>query len=193
MKISIYTYNRFPLLNIDNIGVSDSPEITKFGPGIRREHVIIYILNGEGYFNNNKLKKGQGFIALSKTLNEFYSSPSNPWTILWITSCDNEIEHLIKYYKFDRNTCTFNYDFVDELIDISHDLRNMDSLYVKRAEMLEIYMKIFKHHSTEPINVAFSSEKQYIDCNSLYINQLSETNLGKRFNKNLRCKSTLSF
>ena len=71
LRYTIYTsFTRFSALNIDNIGISDDMNITRFGPGQRTSYIIFYVTNGKGYFNGHLIKKGQGFIRgeLSKRL-----------------------------------------------------------------------------------------------------------------------------
>ena len=171
MRYSIYSqYKRFSSLNIDNIGVSDEADITRFGPDNRGSSIIFYVLNGKGYFNGNLVEKGQGFIHISKQPEEYHSDENEPWTLLWAATDDNAMKPILNSVNADKTTGIFNCDLSPYLPELMKKLKKLNMKKLNRAEMLEIFMSIFKYHfaSIEPFLHA-ATERAYLDYAINYI------------------------
>ena len=69
---------------IYSIGFSDDPRVTRFGPSVRNQYIIHYVLSGKGSFNGNKVEKEQGFLIVPGMYEEYHSDESDPWSFLWI-------------------------------------------------------------------------------------------------------------
>ena len=72
MRYSVFSDKALPVLSINNIGYGKNPEITRFGPGRRKEYIIHYILSGEGYFNGNMVTDGKGFLITPESYEYYY-------------------------------------------------------------------------------------------------------------------------
>ena len=59
-----------------------------FGPAVRPNYVVHYILEGEGDYvveeRRYHLKAGQGFIIEPNTVTFYKACPENPWTYVWV-------------------------------------------------------------------------------------------------------------
>ncbi len=175
---SISTFERFPALNIDCIGFSSNPSVTRFGPATRFEHVVIYVLEGSGFFNNIRLTKGQGFIHSILSLGEYYPDPDDEWTLLWIVSDEFAFTHLDKYYKADKKTHIFNYDFADKLVPVTDFIRENTTKRFNRAKMLELYMGILSHHMPMEQHFKYeSNERKYAETAENHIKTYYNLNL----------------
>lgn len=171
MKYSVYSvYKRFSALNIDNIGVSDESDITHFGPDARGSSIVFYVLNGKGYFNGNLVCKGQGFLHLSKAFEEYYADENEPWTLLWVATDDSAMKAMTKYFKADKETCIFNCDLTPVVPNLLKKLKKYNRNKLNRAEMLEIFMSIFKYNLDTPESTKHkATERTYIDYAVNYI------------------------
>lgn len=169
MRYQMFSYGNFPLLEIKSIGFSSNPNTTKFGPGKRDEFIIHYILKGEGFFNNQKLHAGQGFLITPELEEEYYYPDSdNPWEFVWIISVDPTIRKIFDFLSSDSSV--FEYNFPDKLNDIKQHLITCKNQITTPIEMLKMFLSIFKHHfDTKHTNKTKSNSQIYIDAAMNYI------------------------
>ena len=180
MWYSIYsTFTRFSALNIDNIGISDETNVTHYGPTqSRSSYVIFYVVNGKGYFNGNLVLKGQGFIHDSYAFEEYYPDPDDPWTLLWFATDDSAMGAMLKYCNADKETCIFDCDLTPVLPSLMETFEKHNKKKLNRAEMLEIFMKIFKISLDVPLNWKYErSERAYVNHAVKYIQSNYHTNI----------------
>lgn len=131
------------LLALDNIGYSTDSAINRFGPGRRNLYLVHYVIEGEGFFNGNHLKAGQGFLIRPGQLEDYYPDDAHPWTNLWVTSRDPAIEELFDGYEADANTMIFDYDYIPTVKNVTKILReNHDRLY-SPSLILEIFLHMY--------------------------------------------------
>ena len=78
---------------IYSIGFSDDPQITRFGPSVRNQYIVHYVLSGKGRFNGTRVEKGQGFLIVPGMREEYYPDEKEPWSFLWIISEDPQMEY----------------------------------------------------------------------------------------------------
>ena len=59
-----------------------------FGPAVRPNYIVHYILEGEGDYvvedRRYHLKAGQGFLIEPNTVTFYRANPDNPWTYVWV-------------------------------------------------------------------------------------------------------------
>ena len=82
MLYHILSYESTSLLKIDNIGFSSDTKICRFGPGQRELFLIHYVIEGEGYFNNEHVQEGQGFLKTPNMLENYFPKNETPWKLL---------------------------------------------------------------------------------------------------------------
>lgn len=98
------TYNEFDInnfdLSIDHYGSEKCDKGYSFGPAIRDNYVIHFILEGRGQFIINgqtvKLRAGDIFI-LPKDMTTFYQADSQiPWHYIWVGFSGSQAESILK-------------------------------------------------------------------------------------------------
>lgn len=70
---------------------------------------IHFVLDGAGYFNGNKLEKGNAFFIPKNHLCTYFPEPENPWTYAYINFTDDMPTDIIE--EIVRNNNTFEYQF----------------------------------------------------------------------------------
>lgn len=132
------------LLKIDNIGFSDDPKICRFGPGQRELYLIHYVISGEGMFNGNPVKNGQGFL-ITPNSRECYYPTTERWKILWVTSRDPNMKEIFESYNAHPNTRIFSYGYVKEADELTVMLKNNHGRCYTASKILEIFLNLYNN------------------------------------------------
>lgn len=178
----ILSYEDSRLLKIDNIGFSADPQICRFGPGKRELYLIHYVIKGEGYFNGNLLKEGQGFLITPQMFECYFPNDSNPWKLLWVTSRDPDILEIFNTYNANPQTKIFEYNYssiANDLTDIIQ--KNHNSIY-SASEILEIFLNLFNNQkkclkSENHADMYYNYAINYINTNffrPIHVHELTE-------------------
>lgn len=67
-----------------SLGLERDSEKAHWGPGVRDTYILHYVLEGEGFFNGNPVRKGQGFFIKRGQLHEYHSDTQTPWQYFWL-------------------------------------------------------------------------------------------------------------
>ncbi len=170
MRYSIFSKSNCPLLNISNIGCSADTAVTRFGPGVRNSYIIHYVISGKGYFNGASVTGGQGFLISPGMQECYFPDSKDPWEFLWVISNDPAMERLFPLFYADPHTNVFNYEHIDAVREASLVIiANNKSIY-DGFEMLELFLKIFKHQQKETLPKELKTNAEvYIDAALKYI------------------------
>ena len=96
-------------LYITSYGFEDISKNAHWGKGSRDTFIIHYVLGGEGVFNGNPVKKGEGFVITPKTSHEYHSSQNNPWKYFWLTFNGTSAHDICKKYIFSNELNIFKF------------------------------------------------------------------------------------
>ncbi|EOU1756621.1 AraC family transcriptional regulator [Clostridium perfringens] len=90
-----------------------------YGPAVRNNYLIHYIIDGEGtYYVNGqsyRLRKNQGFLICPNTLTYYKASKDNPWTYMWISFNGIKSKKYLHYSNLNENNLIFEYTEDDSL------------------------------------------------------------------------------
>ncbi|WP_415331264.1 AraC family transcriptional regulator [Clostridium perfringens] len=90
-----------------------------YGPAVRNNYLIHYIIAGEGtYYVNGqsyRLRKNQGFLICPNTLTYYKASKDNPWTYMWISFNGIKAKKYLHYSNLNENNLIFEYTEDDSL------------------------------------------------------------------------------
>ncbi|WP_224386798.1 AraC family transcriptional regulator [Clostridium perfringens] len=90
-----------------------------YGPAVRNNYLIHYIIDGEGtYYVNGqsyRLRKNQGFLICPNTLTYYKASKDNPWTYMWISFNGIKAKKYLHYSNLNENNLIFEYTEDDSL------------------------------------------------------------------------------
>lgn len=90
-----------------------------FGPAVRPNYIIHYILEGKGYYQVGEqkyhLSKGQGFLIEPETLTFYQADKQEPWSYLWIGFAGNNAENYLRDIGLNHEQLTFQSQQAEEL------------------------------------------------------------------------------
>ena len=171
MRYSVISDSECPLLNITNIGYASDPSVTRFGVGVRNLYIIHYVISGKGYFNGNPVCAGQGFLITPNMRVHYYPDKENPWEFLWVISDDKKMSEIFGLFGADKNTNIFSYDYKEVVKELSTDLIKKNTYVVNPFEMLETFLRIFKHHPKKAVSLSQKTNAEvYIEAAEKYVN-----------------------
>jgi len=179
MKKYLLSTGDFPVLNINQIGYSDEIPVTHHGPARRQLYIIHYILRGRGYFNNQELGRGQGFLIRPGDFEEYHADLEDPWEFLWVVSDDNNMEKIFSVFRANDGN-VFNYDYVSAVFEVVYRIKKIKKNILSRCEMLDVFLELLTHQECSGLQVRTPSEKLYTDIASSYIKE----NLGSEITVN---------
>ena len=82
------TNTLFRDLNLCYCGMSECQPGHTFGPAVRPNYIIHYVIDGKGVYqvgeHQYELTKGQGFLIEPETLTYYRADEKNPWTYIWV-------------------------------------------------------------------------------------------------------------
>lgn len=87
---------KFQELYLCHCGVSECKPNHSFGPAVRPNYIIHYILSGKGRFQvgdcKYDLRQGQGFLIEPETVTFYKADSQQPWTYLWVAFAGHRAE-----------------------------------------------------------------------------------------------------
>lgn len=146
MRYEIFSCDSDKLFTINSIGYSDDPDVTRFGPGRRELYIIHYVISGVGFFNGQKVSKGQGFLITPGMPEHYYPDKTNPWSFLWVIFSSSDAEKLFNKYNADSQTHIFEYSNTHVIEKAVNSLFDGKHCYTS-AELFEFYLNIFNNHN----------------------------------------------
>lgn len=170
MRYAVFSKSTCSLLNISNIGYAADVSVTHFGPGVRNFYIIHYVISGNGFFNGHRVSPGQGFLVTPGMQEHYFPDEQDPWAFLWVVSDDPAMGDLFPLLDADRRTNIFHYNYVNTVRDFSSFLiANNHSIY-DAFEMLEIFLRLFKHQQRQDSPHTVKTNAQvYIEAADKYI------------------------
>ncbi len=132
------------LLNIDSIGYSKNPKVTKFGPAQRNQYIIHFVISGKGYFNGKEVCEGEGFVKPPHLLEHYFPDSENPWEFLWVISTDDNFKNILKFLNFDEKTGIFKHNATENLKTVVQEIKHKNNQIISSFETLEMFLHIIK-------------------------------------------------
>lgn len=100
-------------------GLEQCAPLHSFGPAIRPNFLIHYVLDGQGYYyvNDNKytVSKNQGFLIQPNVVTFYQADKDNPWIYLWIGIDGDKANLYLNSAGLDKEHLIFTYDKDDAL------------------------------------------------------------------------------
>ena len=178
MRYNIYGNNSANFLGILSMGYSESPDITKFGPGYREQYFIHYVIDGEGYYNGNIVRSNQGFLIYPGQKEFYYPSKNNPWKFLWIIAEGTLMKEIFVKYNADLSTNIFKYSDVDLIKEIAEYIVNNNNKIIESLKITEMFLRMANSHiSEEEFQKRKSNAEIYTDFCVKYIKENIHTKI----------------
>ncbi len=170
MRYAVFSRSHCPLLDISSIGYSKSTSVTRFGPGVRSSYIIHYVISGKGYFNGKRVSAGQGFLITPGMKECYYPDKSDPWEFLWVISNDHKMATLFDLFDAEKSTNIFQYEYIYAIKEVSSFLVSNNNSTYDAFEMLEVFLKIFKHRpKTDLPHASQTNANMYTQAAEKYI------------------------
>lgn len=138
-----------------------------YGPAIRTEYLIHYIIDGCGVyeFNNKKYKlhKGQGFLICPSDITYYRADDENPWQYVWVGFNGINAKRLLEQAGLDRKNVIFTYSKDQKLVNLFSEMLEIDILksgkeeiitgllYILLGTLIENYQS--KNNKKSPLNI----------------------------------------
>lgn len=156
-------------------GMEQCAPLYSFGPAIRPNYLLHYVLDGKGYYyvNNEKyeVNKNEGFLICPNVVTFYQADEENPWTYLWIGIDGEKVETYLKAAGLNNDTLIFKYNDGDLLKEyilemLKHNTSSSsDSLKIEGL-LYMFFSELAKQNKSDPIHKN--------DINNNYINKAIE-------------------
>ena len=152
------------------IGYSADPAVTRFGPAVRYKYIIHYVLSGEGFFNGNRVKSGDGFLITPGMKEEYYPDELNPWSFLWIISEDTAMKSYFDLMGANPETNIFRTEKLDEIEVLAARIKNSQNALANTSELSEMFLHIVNSKITKSLSAPktvsyFEFSRNHIETN----------------------------
>lgn len=147
-----------------------------FGPAIRPNYLLHYVLDGKGYYYVDDKKytitKNQGFLINPNTVTFYQADKDDPWTYLWIGIDGLKVSHYLKAIGLDKENLIFNYNDPDILKDYLMDMLKNHKSSDSNAFKIEGLLFLFFSKLSENVkSIPNNNNDMY---SNLYINKAIE-------------------
>lgn len=113
------TNSKFQDLYLCFCGVSECEPSHSFGPAIRPNYILHYILSGKGSYQvgdrKYMLQQGQGFLIEPETLIFYQADEKEPWTYLWVGFAGMQAEIFLEDLGLNASQHIFQSKYGEEL------------------------------------------------------------------------------
>ena len=112
-----------------------------YGPAVRSQYVLHYIVSGKGsYTINNKtytLHENQGFLIPPDTVTYYEADKEDPWSYMWIGFNGVKAETYLNYANLNEDNVTFEYSKDDTLKNYINEMLQLKELNFSNELKLE--------------------------------------------------------
>lgn len=158
-------------------GFEKCTPLHSFGPAIRPNYLLHYVLEGKGYYyvddKKYTLTKNEGFLINPNTVTFYQADKDDPWTYLWIGIDGIKVPHYLKTIGLDHENLIFKYDdseiLKDYLMDMLKNHKSSDSNAFKIEGLLYLF---FSKLCEKSKNISSNSNSDI--SSNIYINQAIE-------------------
>lgn len=152
-----------------------------YGPAVRSQYLLHYIIDGEGSYTVNnktyKLGKNQGFLICPDTITYYEADKENPWSYMWIGFNGVKAETYLNYANLNEENLIFEYtkddslkDYISEMLklkemDYSNELKLEGLLYLFMSKLVESRKDISNKMSYKSTELYLEKSIEFIENN----------------------------
>lgn len=153
-------------------GIEECSPGHAFGPAVRSQYVIHYIIKGKGtYYVNNKsyeLKENDGFLICPDVVSYYKADKDDPWYYTWIAFNGVKSKTYLSYANLDENNVTFSYSkdnalikYISEMLKLK-DLNHYNEL--KLEGLLYLFMSTLAESRKDLVNkTSYKTTELYLE------------------------------
>ncbi|MBE6542116.1 MAG: AraC family transcriptional regulator [Ruminococcaceae bacterium] len=169
MRAYLYPFKKLVIPDILNIGFADTSEKINFGPIVRQQYIIHYVVSGRGFFNGNPVSAGEGFLIYPDTYESYYPDGDDPWSILWVISQDSAMENFFSLHNADRDSGIFKFHNIYEMQSTAEKIAAHKTGTSSSHYLAEIFLHIINQCVEEKRSAEIPAAKIYFDFSVNYI------------------------
>lgn len=165
-------------LSLCHCGYSICAAGHSFGPAVRPNYILHYVLDGKGTYRIGSrtyhLEKEQGFLIEPNVMTFYQADAQQPWTYLWIGFQGTRADQLMREIGLSDRIPTFSSGCGAELLQIVQQILQSDRADVEQQLFLQAQMYTFFSHIAHSVfiqNGGFQMDKQnyYVQAAVEYI------------------------
>lgn len=122
-------------------GHSRCHPLHSYGPAVRPNYLLHYIVEGEGVFQTGgvsySLKKGEGFLIEPNKQTFYQADAKNPWTYLWVGFDGTNAEKCINAVGLDSEHPTFSFDDNGKLLELVNEMLRHNTMNTQEDFILQ--------------------------------------------------------
>lgn len=131
-------------------GYAKCSPLHSFGPAVRPNYILHYIVDGKGKFLVNgeeyNLRKGQGFLIEPEVQTFYQADEEVPWTYLWIGFGGKKAEDYLRDLGLNKKQLIFQCGCGEELKQIVYSMLNIENI----QPQMSTFWKVFYIHFLAP-------------------------------------------
>ncbi len=193
MRIVYIDNNKDEKLFVDCFGYEELSQNAHWGKGRRKSVILHYVVDGEGFFNGKKVKKGEGFYIFPDMEHEYFSSENKPWKYFFIILYGEYAQKICEKYIDMNENGIFEFGFMAKLLSLCGQILNRGT--ISNTEALSHFFMLMSYHETKTmknVNRHIHNAEVYIKSHlnqKLYIKAIAaEINIDDRYLYNLFIK-----
>lgn len=163
-----------------------------FGPAVRSQYLIHYIIDGEGSYTVNnvtyKLKKNQGFLICPNVLTYYEADKDNPWSYMWVGFNGVKAQTYLNYANLNEENLIFEYsqddslkNYISEMLKLkernySNELKLEGLLYFFMSKLTEARKDTFNQKAYKSTELYLEKSVEFIEnnySNNIKINDIA--------------------
>lgn len=162
------TNSKFQDLYLCFCGVSECKPCHSFGPAIRPNYILHYILSGKGSYQVGErkymLQQGQGFLIEPETLIFYQADEKEPWTYLWVGFAGMQAEMFLEDLGLNARHHIFQSRYGEELKRIvSEMLKSHNGSQTNQYYLQSLLYKFFAVLTREmPMDIVSQDNQESI-------------------------------
>lgn len=173
MIYCVYPLGSAPL-KLLQLGYANDIDMVRYGPSQSRPYYIVhYVLKGQGYFNGNLVKKGQGFLITPYSFEYYYPDKSDPWEFTWVLTDDVHMAEIFQTYPIDPETKIFSFSDLQAAESFARKVIYHNQTLFPASVLLEWFLNLYNSHQASGMR---KGVKDYLTVATEFI----ETNIHQK-------------
>lgn len=139
--------NNFSLF-VTGCGYQNCSDMHSWGPGVRQNYMIHYVLRGKGFLvtegRSYRIKQGESFLTYPGKVINYYPDEEEPWEYTWIDFVGEDIPKILENtgFRHDNPVCTSCTVESETLKQYFNRLCKMDIYYRNKQEASGLLLAI---------------------------------------------------
>lgn len=150
-------------------------KLHSFGPAVRANYIIHYVLSGKGYYHvgdkKYTLEKNHGFLIEPNVRTFYQADANNPWTYVWIGFSGPMAPEYLYEIGLNHNDLIFQNDNSDEIKDLVFKMLKHNKANLKEEFYLQGLLYQFFSLLINDSNISNKCMSKEITTKNIYVRQ----------------------